>query len=102
MTKFQSAFLLGSYDLGGLGFEDWRASARMDLFQTRHPAATPSLMNEDGRAMTVAVSWQGVDWLRLTAEALLMHSRRGEYTLIGIPSGAINQNQLQLDAKIFF
>jgi hypothetical protein len=102
ITKFQSAFLLGSYDLGALGLEDWRASARMDLFQTRRPGSATSPMNEDGRAMTVAASWQGVDWLRLTAEALLMHSRRGEYTLIGIPSGAINQNQLQLDAKIFF
>jgi hypothetical protein len=107
MTKFQSAFLLASYDLGGLRIEgldlsDWRASARLDLFQTRHIATTPSLMNEDGRAMTVAASWQGVDWLRLTAEALLMHSRRGEYTLVGVPSGAINQNQLQLDAKVFF
>jgi hypothetical protein len=102
VTKFQSGFLLASYDLGGLGLEDWRASARMDLFQTRRLYGPTSPMNEDGRAMTVAVSWQGVDWLRITAEALLMHSRRGEYTLIGVPSGAINQNQLQLDAKIFF
>ena len=40
--------------------------------------------------------------LQRSKMGLLMHSRRGEYTLVGIPSGAINQNQLQLDAKIFF
>jgi hypothetical protein len=102
VTKFQSAFLLASYDLDELGFEDWRASARGDVFQTRHLAATPSPMSEDGRAMTVALSWQPSDFFRLMGEALLMHSRRGEYTLVGVPSGALNQNQLQLDARFFF
>ena len=102
MTKFQSGFLLASYDLEELGFEDWRASGRLDLFQTRHIATTPSPMSEDGRAMTVALSWQPSDSFRLMGEALLMHSRRGEYTLVGVPSGALNQNQLQLDARVFF
>jgi hypothetical protein len=102
VTKFQSAFLLASYDLRELGFEDWRASARADVFQTRHIAATPSPMSEDGRAMTVVLSWQPSDSFRLMGEALLMHSRRGEYTLVGVPTGALNQNQLQLDARVFF
>jgi hypothetical protein len=101
-TKFQSAFLLASYDLGGLGFDDWRASARGDLFQTRRPGVITSPMNEDGRAATLSLSWQGTDWLRLTGEALLMHSRRGEYTLAGVPSGELGQNEFQFDAKVFF
>ena len=101
-TKFQSGFLLASYDLAGAGLEDWRASLRGDLFQTRHPAATPSPMNEDGEAMTVALIWQPSDSFRLTGEALLMHSRKGQYATIGIPSGQIQQNLLQLDAKYFF
>jgi hypothetical protein len=102
VTKFQSGFLLASYDLEGLGLEDWRASLRGDLFQTRHVAATPSPFNEDGQALTAAVSWQGLDWLKITGEALLMHSRRGEYAFVGVPSGALSQSEFQLDAKVFF
>ena len=108
VTKFQSGFMLASYDMGGLGFdglnlEDWRASARADYFQARHtPAATPSPMNEDGHAATIALSWQGDDWLRITGEALLMDSRKGQYKSVGIPSGTLGQNQFQLDAKFFF
>ena len=102
VTKFQSAFLLASYDLGGLGFDDWRASVRADVFQTRHIAATPSVMSEDGRALTLALSWQPADSFRLTGEALLMHSRKGEYSFVGVPSGQLGQSQFQLDAKIFF
>ena len=102
VTKFQSGFLLASYDLADMGFEDWRASARADLFQTRHPGPKPSAMSEDGRAMTMSLSWQGKDWLRVTGEALLMHSRKGQYISVGVPSGELDQNQFQLDAKLFF
>ncbi len=98
-TKFQSGFLLASYDLSALGLDDMRASARADVFQTRHLGTAP-LMNEDGRAMTVDLSWQPTNSFRLTGEALVMHSRKGEYTLVGVPSGELNQNQLQLDAKV--
>jgi hypothetical protein len=100
-TKFQAGFLLASYDLEDLGFEDWRASVRGDLFQTRHLGVAP-LMNEDGRALTLALSWQPYEALRLSGEALLMHSRKSEYTLVGVPSGELQQNQFQLDAKLFF
>ena len=102
VTKFQSGFLLASYDLESLGFEDMRASMRAEFFQTRHIAATPSIMNEDARALTMALSWQPTDSFRLTGEALLTHSRKGQFALVGVPSGQINQNQLQLDAKYFF
>lgn len=101
-TFFQSAFLLASYDLSGLGAEDWRASVRGDVFATRHPAATPSIMNEDGHAATVALSWQHFDWLRITGEMIAMQSRRREYLLDGFPSAALSQQQLQLSAKFFF
>lgn len=37
VTKFQSAFLLASYDID----EAWRVSLREDVFQTRHLTATP-------------------------------------------------------------
>jgi len=101
-TFFQSAFLLASYDLAGVGAEDWRASLRGDVFQTRHPAATPSIMNEDGHAATISVSWQHFDWLRLTGELIAMQSRRNEYLLDGFPSAALDQQDFQLSAKFFF
>jgi hypothetical protein len=99
-TAFQSAFLLASYDLEGIGFEDWRASARSDVFQTRHSGS--SLMNEDGHAGTLALSWQGLDWLRVTGEWMLMQSRKNEYLRAGFSSPKASQQEFQLSAKVFF
>ena len=99
-TFFQSAFLLASYD-----FDDWRISGRGEVFATRHPsstaAATPSVMDEDGRAFTASLSWQKYDWLRVTGETIVMHSRRGEYALAAAPV-ALDQDQFQLSARIFY
>lgn len=96
-TDFESAFLLASYDIG-----DWRLSLREDVFQTRHPAATPGPMNEDGDAFTLAASWSAYDWLRLTGEWLRMNSRKGEYVLDGLPGPEFTGNQFQLSARFFF
>ena len=102
-TECQAGFRLAGSALGGLGLDGWRGSLGGDYFQPRHgPAATPSPMNEDGHAAPLALSWQGVDWLRVAGEALLMDSRKGQYKTVGIPSGALSQNQFQLDAKFFF
>jgi hypothetical protein len=99
-TFFQSAFLLASYDLDELGLENWRMSLRGDVFETRHPGL--SLMNEDGDASTFALSWQGLDWLRITGELIAMQSRKGEYVLAGFPSADLSQREFQLSARIFF
>ena len=96
-TKFQSAFLLASYDL-----DDWRVSGREDLFQTRHIAATPSPLSEDGHAFTAAISWSGYDWLRVTGEVLTMDSRRGEYVGNGASLPSLDQAQVQLSARFFY
>ena len=79
-TKFQSAFLLASYD-----WDDVRFSAREDLFQTRFLASAASPLSEDGDAFTAAVSWTGAAHLRFTTEVIAMNSRRGEYVLDGYP-----------------
>jgi hypothetical protein len=99
-TFFQSAFLLASYDLDGLGLEDLRASLRGDVFQARHSGS--SLMNEDGHAVTVALSWQRWDWLRVTGELIAMQSRKNEYVLAGFSSPSAAQQEFQLSAKFFF
>jgi hypothetical protein len=43
-----------------------------------------------------------MDWLKITSELLLMHSRRREYTFVGVPSGQLGQSEFQIDAKFFF
>ena len=95
-TKFQSGFLLASYDL-----DDWRFSVREELFQTRRRAATNINWNEDGNAATAAISWLGLRNTRLTAELISMNSRRGEYVPAGIGYQR-NDIQVQFDARYFF
>jgi hypothetical protein len=95
-TKFQSGFLLASYDL-----DDWRFSVREDLFQTRRLNATNINWNEDGNSTTGAVSWTGLDGVRLTAEIIAMHSRRGEYVPSGLGYGR-DDVQVQFDSRFFF
>jgi hypothetical protein len=95
-VKFQSGYLLASYDL-----DDWRFSAREDLFQTRRVAAANNNFNEDGNATTAAISWAGYDNLRLTAELIHMNSRRGEYVPAGLGPGR-DDTQVQFDARFFF
>jgi len=94
--KFQSGFLLASTDWG-----DWRFSAREDLFQTRRVGAVNADFNEDGNATTGAISWSGMDDIRLTAEIIRMASRRGEYVPAGLGPSQDN-TQVQFDARFFF
>jgi hypothetical protein len=95
-TKFQSGFLMGSYDM-----QAWRFSLREDLFQTRREGAVNNIWNEDGDATTGAVSWTGLDGVRLTAEIIAMNSRRGEYVPAGL--GYYRHDiQVQFDSRFFF
>ena len=94
--KFQSGFLLASYDL-----DDLRFSLREDLFQTRRVGATNNIFDEDGDATTGAISWTGLDGIRLTTEIIRMHSRRGEYVAAGLGLGR-DDTQVQFDARFFF
>ncbi len=94
VTRFDSAYLLASYDID----EDWRVSARGDVFETRGTAGT--FLNEDGHAVTAAVIWNTESWLRLTAEILTVDSRRREYVLEGTPTTR-SDTQLQLGARVF-
>jgi hypothetical protein len=97
VTKFQSAFLLASYDL-----DDWRFSAREEFFQTRHVAAAPHPLSEDGDAATAAVSWTGLDRVRLTGEVIVLHNRRLEYVRAGLGGPRRTDTQFQFDARFFF
>lgn len=95
-TKFQSAFLLASYD-----WDDWRFSLREDLFATRRPGARNNNWAEDGDAFTASVSWSRFAWLRLTGEVIALHSRRGEYVPAGLGLHR-NDTQVQFSTRFFF
>jgi hypothetical protein len=95
-TKYQSGFLLASYDM-----DDWRFSVREDLFQTRRVGATNTIWSEDGDATTGAISWLGLEGVRLTAEVIALHSRRGEYVPAGLRLNR-DDTQVQFDARFFF
>jgi hypothetical protein len=92
-TKFQSAFLLASYD-----FEDWRFSLRGDVFQTRRIGNPTSPFSEDGQAATLAVSWTGIENLRLAGELIVMDSRRQQYVNDGLRR-QFTTHQAQLSAR---
>lgn len=94
VTKFQSAFLLASVDS-----EDWRFTMRGEVFQTRKtPGAQPSPFSEDGGAFTTAVSWTGIENLRLTGEVIVMGNRRLEYRTDGL-GAQLTTSQAQLSAR---
>lgn len=95
-TKFQSAFALASYDL-----EDWRFSLRQEAFATRRANAVNAIWSEDGNALTAAVSWSGLERMRLTAEVIRMDTRRGEYVPAGLGLNRLD-TQFQFDARFFF
>jgi hypothetical protein len=92
-TRFNSAFVLASYDIG----EDWRVSARAETFDVRdHPSFT--LIDEDGHAFTAAAIWTPKDWLRVTAEIIAITSRRGERTLEAL-NPTLSNTQFQLSTR---
>jgi hypothetical protein len=95
-TKFQSAFLLASYDWDAVRF-----SLREDVFATRRAGARNNIWSEDGDAFTAAVSYSPRDWLRLTGEVIAMNTRRGEYVPAGLGLNRTD-TQVQFSTRFFF
>ena len=71
---------------------------RRDVFQTRRIANPTSPFAEDGQAGTLAISWTGIDNLRLTGEVIVMNSRRAEYVTDRLPRQFVT-HQAQLSAR---
>jgi hypothetical protein len=92
-TDFWSAYLLASYD-----FDDWRLSARADVFGTGQSDAWWQPFGEHGHALTTALSWMPKTWLRLTAEWVGLEGERPERALVGLSKNQTD-NQLQLAAR---
>jgi hypothetical protein len=96
-TDFQAAYLLLGYRLG-----DWRVAARGDVFATESQDKDPGTrMSEHGTAETLAVSWQPLQYLRLTLEGLRVASFRTQRLSYRIVPGQAD-HQIQLGAKFMF
>ena len=95
-TNFSSAYILAGIDL-----DPWRLAARIDVYRTRTHTPTPSSLNEDGVAGTLAATWWAQSWLQLTGEFILADSTRRQRLTVGDPAHA-TEKQLQLLARIYF
>jgi len=94
-TDFQAAYLLAGYRFG-----DWRVAARFDAFATEAQNYDARL-SEHGTSETLAVSWQAVDYLKLTLEGIRVDSFRTQRLAYGLTPGQVD-HQVQLGAKFSF
>jgi hypothetical protein len=58
-------------------------------------------LSEHGNAITLALNWQPLDWLRLTSEALRVESVRDQRLALGLAPRQID-TQLQFNARVLF
>jgi hypothetical protein len=105
LTRFSSAFVLAGWE-----WEEWRLAGRADIFATDHIRRKLVGMNwvesegrnrEHGHAFTIAATWVPEPWLRLTAEALFVHSYRPLREVVDLDARA-DEAQIQLAARLYF
>ncbi|MET0226624.1 MAG: hypothetical protein ABW187_09300 [Dokdonella sp.] len=96
-TPFRAAYVLLGYTFGR-----WRLAVRVDGFSTDQlPRSLDRRAREHGSAGTCAVNWKPVEWLRLTAEVVMVRSNRNQRIDAGDPPFEIDR-QLQLGARLYF
>jgi len=95
-AHFAAAYVLAGWDLGA-----WRPALRVDAFTTREDPAFAPALSEHGNALTLALNWRPLEWLRLTGEALRVDSTRDQRLALGLPAHRID-NQLQFNARVLF
>jgi hypothetical protein len=96
-TKFHAAFLLAGMDLGA-----WRPALRFDAFSVQdHPDDNPDRVREHGNAVTAALGWRALDWLRLVAEVMRVDSWRSERAEQRRSPREIG-TQVQFAVRVFF
>ena len=96
-TDYKSAYLLAGWDRG-----DWWLAARADVFQTRtRTAAGPSPLSEDGHAFDATATWALRNWLRLSAEYLLVEDTRAQRAVEGAAPHQ-TETQFQFVIRTYF
>jgi len=95
-THFSAGYLLAGWNLGL-----WRPALRFDAFTTRTDAPFPSGLNEHGNALTFALNWRPLDWLRLTGEGVRVDATRDQRQALGLAPRQID-TQIQFNARVLF
>ena len=96
-TDFDAAYVLAGWDL-----DDWWLAARADWFQTRtSTAAGASPLSEDGHAFDATANWRPRNWLRISAEYLLVEDTRPQRTIEG-DAPHQTETQLQFVVRTYF
>ena len=96
-TRFNAGYLLAAWERGA-----WRPAIRIDAFQLRQlPDRLSAPLSEHGNALTIALNWRPVDWMRVTGEWLRVDSRRDQRTLEGLPAHQIDR-QVQLSLRLLY
>ncbi len=96
VTYFSAGYLLAGFDFGA-----WRPALRVDAFTTRADPASDSGLSEHGNALTLALNWRPLDWLRLTAEGLRVESWREQRISAALEPRATD-TQVLLNARVLF
>ena len=96
-THFRAAYVLVGYAAGR-----WRLALRVDGFSTDQlPRSLDDRVREHGSAGTCALNWKPVEWVRLTAEFVLVRSDRSQRVDAGNPPFEIDR-QFQVGARLYF
>ena len=95
-THFFAGYVLAGWNLGA-----WRPALRVDLFGTREDPASMPALSEHGNAITLALNWRPLDWLRLTGEAVRVDSSRDQRVALGLAPRQIDM-QVQFNARVLF
>lgn len=95
-THFFSGYVLAGWNLGA-----WRPALRIDMFGTREDPASMPALSEHGNAITLALNWRPLDWLRLTGEAVRVDSSRDQRVALGLVPRQIDM-QVQFNARVLF
>lgn len=95
-THFAAGYLLAGWNAGA-----WRPALRYDAFTTRQDPPSIPALSEHGNAVTFALNWRPLDWLRLTGEALRVDSTRDQRLAATLAPRQIDR-QLLVNARFLF
>ncbi len=96
-TNFWSYYVLAGYERG-----DWRFAMRFDQFGTSEKSPGPGPKNdEQGVALTTAVTWTLRKGISLVGEVLAIDYNRAQQVLIGKPTHTI-ETQAQIALRLSF
>ena len=96
-TRFNAGYVLAAWERG-----TWRPAVRLDAFQSRQlPEYLSDPLNEHGNALTVALNWRPVEWMRVTGEWLRIDSHRDQRLLEGLPARQLDR-QFQLNLRLLY